>query len=50
MILPTRMAPLPRLLAVAAVLCLAGAVASFLISSVHAETDESASAPSNLTV
>ena len=33
MILPTRMAPLPRSLSVTAALLLAGALASFLISS-----------------
>ena len=41
MILPTRMATLPRSLAVMAALFLAGALASLLIPSAHAQTDDS---------
>ena len=49
MILPTRMAPLPRSLAVTAALLLAGALASLLVPSANAQTEDSALAPSNLT-
>ena len=49
MILPIRMAPLPRSLAVTAALLLAIAFTSLLIPSTHAQTDDSALAPSNLT-
>ena len=49
MIFPIRMAPLPRSLAVTAALFFAAALASFLIPSAHAQADDSALAPSNLT-
>ena len=49
MILPIRIAPLPRSLAVTAALLLAIAFTSLLIPSTHAQTDDSALAPSNLT-
>ena len=49
MILSIRMAPLPRSLAVAAALFLAAALTSLLAPSAHAQTDDSALAPSNLT-
>ena len=49
MILPTKMAPLPRSLAVTAALFLAGVLASLLVPPAHAQTDDSALAPSNLT-
>ena len=49
MILPIRMAPLPRSLAVTAALFLAAAFTSLLVPSAHAQTDDSALAPSNLT-
>ncbi len=49
MTLPTRIAPLPRSVAVTAALLLAIALASLLIPSTHAQTDDSALAPSNLT-
>ena len=49
MILSIRMAPLPRSLAVTAALFLAAALTSLLVPSAHAQTDDSALAPSNLT-
>ena len=49
MILSTRMAPLPRSLADTAALFLVGALASLLVPSAHAQTADSALAPSNLT-
>ena len=49
MTLPIRMAPLPRSVAVTAALLLAIAFTSLLIPSTHAQTDDSALAPSNLT-
>ena len=49
MTLPIRMAPLPRSVAVTAALLLAIAFTSLLIPSTHAQADDSALAPSNLT-
>ena len=49
MTLPIRMVPLPRSVAITAALLLAIAFTSLLIPSTHAQTDDSALAPSNLT-